>query len=177
MKRTIKTVFAFVTAIMLAMPAVTFAQLTPANTGLTTAAAGTGLSTGCSGTECVVTIIANVINIVLGFLGVVLLLIVMYAGFKWMTADKEDDVKNAKSMIKNAVAGLVVITVSYAFAAFVIETLGTLGNPAQEVPAPTQDDSAGGQPRGSGSDASSNNDNPPAQQEGTDSFIWRLFGG
>ena len=32
-------------------------------------------------------------------------------------------------MIKNAVAGLVVIAVSYAFAAFVIETLGTIGNP------------------------------------------------
>ena len=54
-----------------------------------------------------------------------------------MTADKEDDVKNPKSMINNAVAGLVVITVSYAFAAFVIETLGSLGNeaPAAITPA------------------------------------------
>ena len=139
MKRTFKTLFAFVAAILLAMPAVTFAQLNPANTGLTAAAAGTGLNTGCSGTECVVNIIANVINIVLGFLGVVLLLIVMYAGFKWMTAEKEDDVKNAKSMIKNAVAGLVVISVSYAFAAFVIQTLGGLGDATTpELAPPTE---------------------------------------
>lgn len=146
MNRTFKTLFAFVAAIMLAMPAVTLAQLTPGNTGLSAAAAGTGLTSGCSGTDCVVNIIANVINIVLGFLGVVLLLIVMYAGFKWMTAEKEDDVKNAKSMIKNAVAGLVVITVSYAFAAFVIQTLGTLGN-AETAPAATPDAGVTGQPQ------------------------------
>ena len=138
MKRTIKTLFAFVTAILLAMPAVSLAALNAGNTGLSAAGAGTGLNTGCTGTECVVTIIANVINIALGFLGVVLLLIVMYAGFKWMTADKEDDVKNAKSMIKNAVAGLVVIAVSYAFAAFVIETLSSLGSEAPVQVTPTE---------------------------------------
>ena len=137
MKRTIKTLFAIVTAILLAMPAVSLAALNAGNTGLSAAGAGTGLNTGCSGTECVVTIIANVISIVLGFLGVVLLLIVMYAGFKWMTADKEDDVKNAKSMIKNAVIGTVVIAVSYAFSAFVIDTLGTIGT--DQVPVPIEE--------------------------------------
>lgn len=147
MNRTFKILFAFVAAIMLAMPAVTLAQLNPANTGLTAAAAGTGLNSGCTGTECVVTIIANVINIVLGFLGVVLLLIVMYAGFKWMTSDdKGDDVKKAKDMIKNAVAGLVVITVSYAFAAFVIQTLGSLGTEAGPELAPPTEPTTTGQP-------------------------------
>ena len=43
-------------------------------------------------------------------------------------------------MIKNAVAGLVVITVSYAFAAFVIQTLSGIGDTA---PAATVDEPSG----------------------------------
>lgn len=137
-------------AITLAMPAVTQAQLTPANTGLSGAARGTGLSSSCAGTECITTVIANVISIILGFLGVVLLLIFIYAGFKWMTAEKDDDVKNAKSMIKNAVIGLVIISLSYTFASFVLDQLVNISNGGapDSAPAPAVDPGATGEPKG-----------------------------
>ena len=136
MKRTFQTLFALVVAASVAMPAVSLAALTPASTGLSGAAAGTGLNTGCAGTECVVTIIGNAINIVLGFLGVVLLVLCMYAGFKWMTAEKPDDTQKAKDIIKNAVIGMVIIAFSYAFSAFVITNLGSVssGGGAPQVP-------------------------------------------
>ncbi len=64
---------------------------------------------------------------VLGFLGIVLLAIVMYAGFTWMTAGGEaEKIAKAKSMLVNAVAGIVIVASSYAIASFVIGQLGTI---------------------------------------------------
>lgn len=111
----------------LMMPASVSAQLTPGNTGLTQAAAGSGLSTGCSGSECLAQIVGRLINVVLGFLGIVLLAIVIYAGFTWMTAGGEaDKVQKAKSMLVNAVAGIIIVASSYAIASFVITQLGSI---------------------------------------------------
>ena len=109
------------------MPAMASAALTAGNTGLSTAAAGSGLQTDCSGSECLAGIVGRLINAVLGFLGIVLLAIVMYAGFTWMTAGGEmEKVKKAKSMLVNAAAGIVIVASSYAIASFVITQLGTI---------------------------------------------------
>ena len=119
------TGFIIVTALM--MPAMASAQLTPAGTGLTAAAEGSGLATGCSGTECLAQIVGRVINVALGFLGIVLLAILIYAGFTWMTAGGEvEKVKRAKSMLVNAVAGIVVIAASFAITSFVVSQLGSV---------------------------------------------------
>jgi len=109
------------------MPAMASAALTAGNTGLSSAAAGSGLATSCSGTDCLTSIIGNLIGVALGFLGIVLLAILIYAGFTWMTAGGDPEkVKKAKSMLVNAVAGIVIVASSYAIASFVVSQLGTI---------------------------------------------------
>lgn len=115
---------AVITAGLLVLPVMASAQLTPGSTGLAGAAAGTGLSTSCVGTECLVTIVGNVISLVLGFLGVILLVMLLYAGFLWMTSGGDTKgVQQAKTMIFNAVAGIVIVAASYAITAFVLSQL------------------------------------------------------
>ncbi len=67
---------------------------------------------------------ASVIRSGLGILGILTTIIMMYAGFKWMTAGgNEDDVATAKKMITAAVIGLVIIMSAYAITTFVISSL------------------------------------------------------
>ncbi len=70
--------------------------------------------------------IVGVINVVLGFLGVIAVVIILFAGFKWMTAaGSEEKVKDAKTMIIQAIMGLVVIFLAWVIANFVISGLMT----------------------------------------------------
>jgi len=65
--------------------------------------------------------IGQIIKILLGFLGIVLLLVIIYGGWLWMTAGgDEDQVKKAKSWIVNGIIGLVIILLAYAITDFVI---------------------------------------------------------
>lgn len=72
-------------------------------------------------------IIGTIINVVLGFMGIVLLFYVILAGWEWMSAGGDDkQVGVAKTRIKNAVIGLVIIVSAYAISNFVITQLATL---------------------------------------------------
>jgi subtilisin family serine protease len=65
--------------------------------------------------------LANIINIALGFVGILAVIIIIYSGFKWMTAGgNEQTVLSAKEGIKNAVIGIVIIFTSYIVVNFVI---------------------------------------------------------
>lgn len=76
-------------------------------------------------------IIGRIINVILGFLGIVLLFYVLLAGFKWMSAGGNDkQTKEAQDMIKNAVIGMVIIVAGFAISNFVIKQLSTLANAA-----------------------------------------------
>lgn len=67
---------------------------------------------------------ATIIRSALGILGIITTVIIMYAGFKWMTAGgNEDDVATAKKMITAAVVGLIIIMSSYSITTFVISSL------------------------------------------------------
>jgi len=67
---------------------------------------------------------ASIIRTGLGLLGILTTIIIMYAGFKWMTAGgNEDDVATAKKMITAAIIGLLVIMSAYAITTFVIKSL------------------------------------------------------
>src|SRR3989338_9389873 len=71
-----------------------------------------------------ISVIALIINIALGFLGIVALGLIIYAGFLWMTArGNEEQVKKAKALLKNAVIGLAIILSAWGIAAFVINKL------------------------------------------------------
>ncbi len=68
--------------------------------------------------------IGAVINVVLGILGVILVIIIVYAGFLWMTAGgDEKKVDKAKDWIKNGVIGLVIIMSAYAISSYVLTKL------------------------------------------------------
>lgn len=64
---------------------------------------------------------ANVINIALGLLGIIAVVLIVYAGFRWMTsAGNEEAVSSAKKTLMAAVIGLVIILSAYTIANYVI---------------------------------------------------------
>lgn len=68
-------------------------------------------------------IIGNIINIVLSFMGILLLVYLVYAGFLWMTSSDSKGPAAAKEMIKNAIIGLIIIVSSFAISNFVLNML------------------------------------------------------
>ncbi len=74
-------------------------------------------------------VIATVIKAVLGFLGIIFVIIIIINGFKWMTAGgNEEKVKDAKDSIKNAIIGLIIVVAAYAITYFVFEVLSDAGS-------------------------------------------------
>lgn len=72
-------------------------------------------------TSSVYEILGTLINIFLGLLGVVFLLLVLYAAFLWMTAGGDDkQVDKAKKMLINATIGLVITLSAYAITIFIV---------------------------------------------------------
>lgn len=68
--------------------------------------------------------IGNIINVVLGFLGVIAVVIVLFGGFKWMTAGGNDEkVQEAKKLLIAGVIGLAIIFSAYAITSFVLTSL------------------------------------------------------
>ena len=73
------------------------------------------------GTQDLKTTIASIINVVLGFLGIIATLIILLGGFKWMTSQgSSEKVDEAKKLIGAGVVGLVIVLAAYAIARFVL---------------------------------------------------------
>lgn len=67
------------------------------------------------------TVIGRIINIALGFLGVIAVGIILLGGFKWMTAaGNEDKTTEARQLLGAGVIGLIIILSAWALATFVI---------------------------------------------------------
>ncbi|MEK7615145.1 MAG: pilin, partial [Patescibacteria group bacterium] len=70
------------------------------------------------------TIVANLIKTFLGFLGILLVLIVMYAGYQYiMSGGDAAKMLKARKMVYQAVVGLALILSSYAIVAFIFNIL------------------------------------------------------
>ncbi|HCC83447.1 TPA: hypothetical protein DEP96_01200 [Candidatus Uhrbacteria bacterium] len=70
------------------------------------------------------TTIGNLIRVMLGFLGVVAVIIILLGGFKWMTAGGNDEkVQEAKNLIIAGIIGLAIILSAFAIASFVISSI------------------------------------------------------
>ena len=68
--------------------------------------------------------IGSLIRAALGFLGVIAVVIILFGGFKWMTAGgNEEKVGEAKKLIIAGIIGLAIILSAYAIASFVITKL------------------------------------------------------
>ncbi len=66
-------------------------------------------------------IAGNIIMSLLGFVGIILVGIVTYAGFLWMTASGEEEkVKKAQSMISQAIIGLIIVMMTWSITYFVV---------------------------------------------------------
>lgn len=75
----------------------------------------------------VVPFILSVINLLLGFLALIVFLIILIAGFKWMVSGGEPNkVKEAQASIKAAIVGLVVVFLSWSLVTFVFGILKNL---------------------------------------------------
>ena len=62
------------------------------------------------------------INVILGFLGILATVIILLGGFKWMTSQgNSEKVDEAKNLIKNGIIGLVIIFSAFAISSFVIQ--------------------------------------------------------
>ncbi|MFA6392373.1 MAG: pilin [Patescibacteria group bacterium] len=69
------------------------------------------------------TVIA-IIQWILGLLGLIAVILVLYGGFTWMTAGgNEEKVEKAKKIITAAVIGLVIILVAWAIVIFALNVL------------------------------------------------------
>jgi len=92
---------------------------------------GAGLGGSLSSTDPR-TIIGRIINIALGFLGIIAVGLIIYAGFAWMTSNgDEEKISQAKKILKDAAIGLVIVLSSWAIATFIISRLGgTAGDTA-----------------------------------------------
>lgn len=92
-------------------------------TGLDDLGTGAGLSDAS-----LPEIVGGFISVFLGLLGIIFLVLVLYAGFLWMTAAGETDkTDKAKKLLTQAIIGLVLIVGAYAISGFVVDAIGTAG--------------------------------------------------
>lgn len=76
------------------------------------------------GTQDLRTTIMLVINILIGFLGIVAVVGIVYGGFKYMTAGgNEEQAAGGRKVIAAGVIGLVIIFTAYAIASFTVSSL------------------------------------------------------
>jgi TRAP-type C4-dicarboxylate transport system permease small subunit len=69
-------------------------------------------------------IVAAIINIILGLLGIFFLVQVIIAGYQWMSAaGNEETVNNAKKRLTNSAIGVAIVLAAYIITRFVILNL------------------------------------------------------
>jgi len=84
-----------------------------------------GTATGLGSTD-IRTGVMSVIRVLLGFLGIIAIVIILYGGFTWLiSAGNEEKVGQAKKILSAGIIGLIIIFVSYALAQFVVTQIMT----------------------------------------------------
>ncbi len=97
---------------------VNFVQAQQVDTGLNYAT-----EIGLSDQDIRITI-AKIIRIFIGFLGVIALVLIIYAGWLWMSSNgNAEKISQANKIIKNAIIGLIIILSSFAIVSFVLSSL------------------------------------------------------
>ena len=107
--------------IMFGLPAIALAQLgNLSNLGLNEFSSNTNLGTNIE----LISTIARLINIILGFLGVLVVVGIVYGGFKRMTAaGNEEQISSGNKIMGAGIVGLVIVLAAYAITAFVVNQL------------------------------------------------------
>ena len=80
----------------------------------------TGLGTQAS----ISIVVSGIIRILLSFLGVIFVVLIIYAGFMWMTAAGNDEkISKSKKIMAAATIGLAIVLAAYAITYFVLDQL------------------------------------------------------
>ena len=80
--------------------------------------------TNLSRPDIVPFVVGTIIQYVMAFIGVVLAVIIVYAGYLWLTAGgNEEQVTKAKTLLKNAVIGLAIVFTAAIISAFILDAL------------------------------------------------------
>ncbi|MBU1705504.1 pilin [Patescibacteria group bacterium] len=109
---------------VLLLPTATYAGLTDAGTNLSQVGDAASLS---QNERSLPKLIGGLINVIISVLGIVFVILIVYAGILYMTAGGEKDkVEKAKNLMIQAVIGLVIIVAAYAISSFVITQLTTI---------------------------------------------------
>lgn len=70
------------------------------------------------------TVVGKVILAILTILGLIFLVLIVYAGFKWMLAQGEEQkITEARNLIFNSIIGLIIVFAAYAISYFIINEL------------------------------------------------------
>jgi cytochrome bd-type quinol oxidase subunit 2 len=73
--------------------------------------------------------IVKIINVVLTILGLLVTILIIFAGFQWMTAGgNEDKVKKARSTLTNAIIGLVIIMLAWSVTFWIMKRLQAINS-------------------------------------------------
>lgn len=90
---------------------------------LQTVGKGAGYDSGATETS-VLSIVGTAINVALGLLGVIFVILIIIAGFNWMTADgDEEKIKKAGATIRAAIIGLLIVIGSFGIWLFISRVL------------------------------------------------------
>ncbi len=121
-QRVLVTSAALVLLVLALRPVLSAGFSGEANFGFTNFGGATNLGTNIP----IVQTVAKVINIILGFLGVIAIAIIVYAGYIWMTSrGNEEQIARAKRMMGAGVIGLAIIFAAYGIAAFIFSLLSS----------------------------------------------------
>ena len=78
--------------------------------------------------------IINIINMALGLLGLFFVILIMYGGFTWMTAQGDDKkVQKAKDIIKNSIYGIAIVLLAAVIANVVFEIIIRLASGEEDI--------------------------------------------
>jgi hypothetical protein len=114
----------FAIAAAVALPAVTFAQTANDPYGVNAVdPQNSGLSLGAGGGDIRSTA-ARLINVALGFLGIIAVIIVLIGGFKYMlSGGDQSKTEDARKLIVSGIIGLAIILSAWAITSFVMSRL------------------------------------------------------
>lgn len=123
MKKKLKYIAYSLFSIFLIMPFVANAQLDKATENLKKVGEG---AYGKVPDKQLPEIVGQYISIFLGLLGIILVVLIVYGGYLWMTSmGSEEKVKKAKTLITDAVIGMIILLAAYAISNFVVTQLIT----------------------------------------------------
>jgi hypothetical protein len=121
-KKIVKNLLALAMLSLLALPMVSFAQ----NLDVGLNEVQLGFDENGLGNEDPRTTVARLINVAMLFLGIIAVVLILLAGFKWMTAGgNEDKAGEAKKLMGAGVIGLVIVLSAWGIANFILNRLMT----------------------------------------------------